>query len=191
MIIAITGKKGSGKDTLADIMVNDYQFVKYRFADDIKLIAKILFDFDDEQLYGNKKDKLDKNWNIYPREFYQKFGTDYIQQIFPKHFPNLFNNIEKREFWLKKFKIWYQKKLNENKVFFVVISDLRFIHEYNFLKEMNAYIIKIERDNISNTNNINHISETELDNFTDDKFNYIIKNNSSIYNLKNIVKTIL
>ena len=86
MIIAITGKKGSGKDTLADIMVNDYQFVKYRFADDIKLIAKILFDFDDEQLYGNKKDKLDENWNIYPREFYQKFGTDYIQQIFPKIF---------------------------------------------------------------------------------------------------------
>ncbi len=191
MIIAIAGKKGSGKDTVADIMVKEYNFIKYRFADDIKKIAEILFNFNQEQLNGNKKDELDKNWNITPREFYQKFGTDYIQEIFPKMFPYLFekNNINKREFWLKKFELWYKDIISRKHCCFVVISDLRFKHEYDYIKKLGGYIIKVERDNINKDNK--HISETDLDSFSDDKFNYIIKNNSSIKDLESLVKKIL
>ena len=193
MIIAITGKKGSGKDTLADIIVNEYDFIKYSFGDDIKLISKILFNFNNEQLYGNKKDIIDDNWHITPREFFQKFGTDYIQNIFPKTFPNIFNkgNIDNKEFWLKKFELWYLNEKRNKKIFFVVISDLRFIHEYNYIKKLGGYIIKIERDNLNDNINTEHISENELDNFTNDKFNYVIKNNGSINDLENIIKKIM
>ena len=54
---------------------------------------------------------------------------------------------------------------------------------------MGGYIIKIERDNLKNIDN--HSSETDLDNFTNDKFNVIIKNNGSIQDLKNQIKKIL
>ena len=185
MIIAITGKKGSGKDTFADIIVNEYDFIKYRFGDDIKLIV--------EQLYGNKKDIEDENRNIIPIDFFQKLGTKYIQNIFPKTFPNIFNkcNIDNKEFWLKKFELWYLNEKKNKKIFFVVISDLRFIHEYNYIKKLGGYIIKIERDNLNDNINTEHISENELDNFTNDKFNYVIKNNGSINDLENIVKKIM
>lgn len=191
MIIALCGKKGSGKDTVADIIVKDYNFIKYRFADDIKKIAKILFDFTDEQLHGQDKDKLDEKWNITPREFFQKFGTEYIQEIFPKTFPTLFDNINKKEFWLKKFELWYNyhNKLNNN--FFVVISDLRFEHEYNYIKNLGGYIIKVERDNLKDKLNIYHISETGLDNYDKNKFNFVIKNNGSKEDLKKIIKKFL
>ena len=104
MIIGICGKKGSGKDTLADILVKEFDFVKYNFGDDIKKIAKILFNFDEEQLYGDKKDVLDDNWNIIPRDFYQKFGTEYIQNIFPSMFPDysLKNKLNKKRILVKK-----------------------------------------------------------------------------------------
>ena len=68
---------------------------------------------------------------------------------------------------------------------------MRFIHEYNYIKKLGGYIIKIERDNLNDNINTEHISENELDNFTNDKFNYVIKNNGSINDLENIVKKIM
>jgi len=52
MIIGITGLAGSGKDTLADILVRQNGYVKVSLADPIKRICKEVFDFSDEQLWG-------------------------------------------------------------------------------------------------------------------------------------------
>ena len=52
MIIALNGKKGSGKDTMAKYMCEKFGFVNYGFADPIKEVGRILFDFTDEQLDG-------------------------------------------------------------------------------------------------------------------------------------------
>ena len=53
--IGLLGQKGSGKDTLADYLVNNKGFVKYSFATPVKNISKILFNLSYEQLYGNLK----------------------------------------------------------------------------------------------------------------------------------------
>ena len=45
MIIALTGKKGCGKDTIANYLVEKYGFINYGFADPIKEVGKILFGF--------------------------------------------------------------------------------------------------------------------------------------------------
>ena len=55
MIIGIYGKKRSGKDTIANFLCEKYGFIKYGFGDPIKDIAKIMFGFTEEQLYGSKK----------------------------------------------------------------------------------------------------------------------------------------
>lgn len=52
MIVAICGKAGSGKSTVADILARDHQFVVVSLADPIKRICKDVFDFTDEQLWG-------------------------------------------------------------------------------------------------------------------------------------------
>ena len=181
MIIALTGKKGSGKDVVADILVKNFGFKKYGFGDPIKNVAREMFGFSEEQLYGNLKDVVDEKWGIKPRDFFQKFGTEYGQFIFPKHFPEIFSCISERQFWVKRFKIWYDIEKDCNRLLKVVINDLRFIHEYEYLLNMDAYVIKIERDGVLQDN---HISENELSNNKSINYNYIIENNGSIEELE-------
>ena len=68
-------KKRVGKDTVADYLVNKYGFVKYSFGQPIKEVAKIMFDFSDEQLNGDLKEAVDIRWGISPRQFFQDFGS--------------------------------------------------------------------------------------------------------------------
>lgn len=188
MIIGLAAKKHSGKDTVADYIVEKYGFKKYGFGDPIKEIGRILFDFNDEQLYGSLKENIDKRWSIRPREFFQKFGTDYGQLIMPQHFPKAFKDIEVREFWVKKFWIWYESELEKNPLLNVVIPDVRFVHEYNFLISKGAYIFKIKRKQIHLDS---HLSETELDKYMDDMFHAIIENDGTKEELFDTVRELI
>lgn len=51
-IIGISGKAGSGKDTVADYLVANHGFVRMALADEMKRFAKQVFDFSDQQLWG-------------------------------------------------------------------------------------------------------------------------------------------
>ena len=52
MIIGISGLAGSGKDTAADFLVRDHGFVKVSLGDLLKRIARDVFGFSIEQLWG-------------------------------------------------------------------------------------------------------------------------------------------
>ena len=43
MIIGLAGKKGSGKDTIAEYLCAQYGFINYGFGDPIKEIGRIMF----------------------------------------------------------------------------------------------------------------------------------------------------
>ena len=49
VLIGIIGKKGSGKDTVSDYLVENHLFHKLAFADPIKQVASIMFDFNEQQ----------------------------------------------------------------------------------------------------------------------------------------------
>jgi hypothetical protein len=51
-LIGVCGTAGSGKDTVADILVLEHGFVKVAFADPLKRICRELHLFTDEQLWG-------------------------------------------------------------------------------------------------------------------------------------------
>lgn len=52
MIIGISGLAGSGKDTCADFLVRDHNFVKVSFADPMKRICMDVYGFSFDQLWG-------------------------------------------------------------------------------------------------------------------------------------------
>lgn len=183
-VICIIGNKRVGKDTFYNEfkkVVGGSNIHQYSIAEPLKQIAKILFDFNEKQLYGNERDIIDERWGISARMFLQRFGTDIFQFDIYKYFPELIDKIPERQFWiikcyntiLKKIADLREHDLIDNQ--YIVITDVRHKHEYNKLKLLpNSIFIKITR----NTGLVdNHITENETNEID---FNYLIENNGTL-----------
>lgn len=134
-IIAICGAKRSGKDVLADHLVNTYGYEKLTFAEPLKKITQVLFNFTDEQLGdGDIKDEIDQRWDIAPRKALQFFGTEVMQYKVQELLPGI-----DRKFLARSL----VSKIHPEKYY--VISDMRFYHEYEELVKLNALVIKVDR----------------------------------------------
>lgn len=176
LIIGISGEKRNGKDTAADYIAEKYKLKKApALADPIKEVAKIIFNWDYEKLYGNEKELIDKKYGISPRQFFQFFGTDFMQELLPKKFPNYEENIG-RNIWVKILIEWIEKHKNERGI---IVSDVRMPHEYEALNnKYNYYNIRIERDEVEqNSSHYSEIYIKKLPPFA------IIKNNSTLESL--------
>jgi len=194
MLIGLLGKKRSGKDTFADYCCEKYEYKKTAIAKPLKDISKILFNFTDEQLYGEKKEIIDENWGITPRRAFQFIGTDLIRDKFGELIKDIGN-----DFWIKHFEINYREMKNNKNI---IVSDIRFQNEVDMIKKLGGIIIKIERinknENDENKNDENkndenenenknkkndlHISENEIDEII--SYDFLIKNNKSIVDYK-------
>ena len=159
-IIAICGAKRSGKDVLAKYLINKYKYEKLSFAEPLKKAVKELFNFNDIQVgidedngMGNEKDIIDERWGITPRKALQFFGTEIMQYNMNELIPNTNRGF---------FADILVSRIIPNKKY--VISDLRFLHEYEKIKELNIIIIKVIRPLIINQCMYDdHISENEYE----------------------------
>ena len=159
-IIAICGAKRSGKDVLAKYLINKYKYEKLSFAEPLKKAVKELFNFNDIQVgidedngMGNEKDIIDERWGITPRKALQFFGTEIMQYKMNELIPNTNRGF---------FADILVSRIIPNKKY--VISDLRFLHEYEKIKELNIIIIKVIRPLIINQCMYDdHISENEYE----------------------------
>lgn len=146
MLIGITGKKRSGKDTIASLL-EVHKFKRLSFADPIKNIGRI-FGFTEEELNGEKKEVLNEYWNITPRKFMQIVGTE----MFRTHF--------RSDVWLKMME--YRMSLYKGNI---VIPDIRFYNEADFIISHGGELWQVTRPmpEYSGHEEDSHVSETALD----------------------------
>lgn len=140
-IVAITGSAGSGKDSLANIVINNSKekWVKLSFASHLKDVVALLFGFDRAMLEGDTpehralREQPDKFWSkkmgkdFTPRQALQKIGTDLLRN-------QLYQNI-----WVDSL----EQKL-KNIDCNVLITDCRFKNEIEMLKNLNATFVRME-----------------------------------------------
>lgn len=164
-IILISGKAQSGKDTTASIMKSnlesEHKVIIIHYADLLKYICSTFFNWD-----GNK--------DVKGRALLQHVGTDIIRKYNPDYWVEFIVNL------LNMF---------TNEWEYVIIPDVRFPNEIEYFKRegFNVLTIRIERDNFKSNlteEQLNHISETALDNY---KFDKVIKNNGTIDDLKDVI----
>src|SRR3990167_4042195 len=158
MIISLSGKKQSGKSSVAKYLVEKYGFIEVSWANPLKeIIGRQLFGLTTEQLYGTTADreKIDQYWNLSAREILQKVGTD----LFRVHFMD--------DFWVR---IGVEKIKNEvANGHNVVISDTRFPTERKAAENLGGKTIRMKRPDMISADY--HDSETSLD---DASFEYDI-----------------
>ena len=184
MLIVVLGKKGSGKDTFSDYIIEKHGFIKYSFADPLKKGLQHFFNLTDEQLYDPKiKEMVDPRWGVSPRQLFQVIGTDVFQYSLKKFLPNInsTDNNDTRTHWVILFKQWYEKLLNENQNQNpnVIIADGRFIHEIEEIKKMGGKIIKVIRPVFDNNKDM-HKSEMEMDEIPTEYIDNIIYNQGTL-----------
>lgn len=180
-IIALCGYKGSGKDTVAEYLVKNYKYNHYKISEKLKEGIKLLFNLNDDDLERNK-DEINDKWGIEPRKIMQFIGTDMFQYKLQELFPTI-----EKSFWIKS--LFTDELINKiaNEDHRIVISDLRFLHEYNLISNIcvSYSILKIQNDNLEK--NDNHISENEFNNIP---INAVILNNSNKQQLYNNIDNI-
>jgi len=165
-IIAICGAKRSGKDVLAKNIVATRGFKKLSFAEPLKKAVRELFNFndiqvgiDEENAVGDEKEIIDERWGISPRKALQFFGTEIMQHTIDELIPNT-NRGFLADILLSRISDAASDTCNN-----YVISDLRFLHEYNKLKSSakirSLIIVKISRPSINIVERDTHISEKE------------------------------
>ena len=192
MIISLSGRIGSGKDTVANIIEqvspsNNWQIKK--FAGKLKDIAELLtgipkIHFEDQEF---KKTSMAPEWNMTYRDFLQRIGTEAMRNgLHENVWVNaLFSDYKATTIAVgsNEFDIT-EKDVLPN----WLITDTRFPNELEAVKQHNGITIKVIRDS-GNTVGTLHSSETALDHYTN--WDYVINNNGSIEDLKAQIFSIL
>jgi len=176
MLVGFLGEKRSGKDTSADYLCES-NFIKLAYAEPLKEICKILFFFNDEQLFGNAKEVIDPFWKKTPREIYQEIGTDIFRDDITKIFPHI-----KDDFWV----IHMGRRLEYLEEKNIVISDVRYQNEIDQIHKLGGVVIKIIRPDLEN--NDSHKSEKGIDDLVG--FDYTIINNQTKKDLYNKINDV-
>lgn len=173
-VIALVGKKRTGKDTVANHLVQHYGYTNAKFADPLKRAVQGLFGFTDEQIEVTKE-VVDPLWGVTPRQVMQFIGCDVVQHQFQTLLPTI-----GRGFFVKSLLSRYRTER-------IVISDMRFLHEYDAIRALeDAVIIKLERPSVDDGDS--HISEKEVDAIHPQ---YVIQNTGTVGDLLKRVDAIV
>lgn len=168
MIIGVGFKARSGKDTIGEYLVKKYSFVQESFAYPLKeYIGRQICGFTDKQLYGDLKEVVDPIWGLAPRKMLQTIGTDALREVVNDNF------------WIIPMRRKIAEHQRNNRA--VVVTDVRFPNEADFLKSMGAHLIRLDRDNLDFMSNREHSSEISLEEYSG--WDDVVTNNSSLEEL--------
>ena len=141
MIIGICGLIGSGKGTVADILVEEHGFKKLSFADSLKDGVAAMFDWPRHLLEGNTeesrawREQTDPFWTeetgkeISPRLVLQLVGTECMRQGF---YDGVWVSLAKKKLVRFPSQNW-------------VIPDTRFPNEINMIHSVGGQIWHVKR----------------------------------------------
>jgi phosphomevalonate kinase len=184
-LIGLSGKLGSGKNYIAEKIIAPYFQDKYNiliigfgdqvknelYARDIALTYDLLYD---HKTYESRK-KL--------QEYATEYGRDKYNQ----------------DMWIRGLDMQIETFVKRSpKEVMVIICDVRFVNEADYIKKKNGYLFKInsinrtnlrywkeaDNDQIKYNNICNHKSEIDLDNYN--LFNLIINNDVAL-NINEII----
>lgn len=201
MIIGFSGLARVGKDTAADYLVSDYGFVKVALADPIKRIARDVYNFSYEQLWGDLKDIEDER---YPRPIQGLTPTNGVGFLTPRHALEILGTEAVRHCyentWVDLTIRTSRKLLNDKRTDYtptsgistdyryplngykgVIIPDVRFKNEIDAIHNTGGRVYRIKKAGTKSPTQ--HISQTGQLLLGDEQFDGVLENESDIHSL--------
>lgn len=185
MIIGISGRMGTGKDTLADMILKlKPEFEKKAFADKLKEIANLLTGIPIEKFNSQsfKLENMPKEWDWFNdpqdpmkvREFLQSLGTDAIRE-------GLHDDA-----WV--IALMAQYKIEEPNEILPnwVVADIRFPNEAEAIRKKDGILIRINKKTMKPNH---HDSELAMNDYGN--WNEIYDNDKGLEELENFAKLII
>jgi len=141
MIIGICGFIGSGKDTIADYLVNIHQFRRESFANSLKDAVSAVFGWDRAMLEGRTRqsrewrEQVDPWWaerldmpDLTPRYILQYWGTEVCRRAFHD------------DIWIAALENKLRNSQDD-----IVISDCRFPNEIQSIRDSGGIVVRVVR----------------------------------------------
>ncbi len=194
MIIGISGKARSGKDTFAEMLATELNnegayppYVMMAFANELKLRCQAAFDLTWEQLWGDDKEVPDERYVKVPRTTLTGTGempiVYWTAREIMQNYGAFYRTID-NEFWVKNlFKVIEDKEYTN-----VIVTDVRYTNEADYILNNGGYVIRINRESKDAVHNKTHPSEIELDYYK--RFDFTVINNRGLGELKESAKDV-
>jgi len=131
LLIGITGKARSGKDTIAEILHTHYEFTCTAFAGPLKAAALIAFS-DEPSKFSTQEGKASTNhyWSMTRRKMLQDFGEAMCKEF-------------GEQFWIKRWFLDYSKFKDTDHI---VVTDVRKDIEASFIRAMGGVVVHVQRE---------------------------------------------
>lgn len=174
-LIALSGKRGSGKNTVAALMQEtNWMYREYAFAAQLKKIAQLLTGATDVYSQEGKTQHL-PDWNMTVGEILQRLGTEAIR-----------NGLHENAWILACF-----AQIGSDS--HAIITDCRFPNEAEAVKARGGIVIRVEGDPMGQrgdgSRNDTHPSETAMDDYP--HFDAVIQNDGTVEDLREQVERTL
>ncbi len=171
-IIGLSGYARSGKDTVADFLVNDHNFTKVSFAEPMRNALYALNPIVGGNMLLVGSDGISQYHRMYLQNVIDDYGWDgYKESIYGDEIRQLMQRLGTevgrmqfgKDFWVSQA----FANLPEGNI---VFTDVRFHNEADAVKAAGGENWRIRRPGVNPAND--HISETGLDDFDFDKYIY-------------------
>lgn len=145
MIIGLNGFISSGKNTVAKILIKQFNFFPMAFADHLKDITALMFGWERKLLEGDTdesrmfREHPDVFWSeafgkpFTPRQALQLLGTESVRQVFHT------------DFWVISLKRKLALLSNGAAPNRIVITDCRFPNEIKAIRDMGGIYVLVDR----------------------------------------------
>jgi len=179
LLIGLVGLKQSGKSTTAETLISGHSFARIKFAGALKamvttFLTQLQYDTPDieDMIEGARKEEIIPEIGVSTRHLMQTLGHEWGRLQVAE------------DVWLTVI----QEKINfAPEGFHLVIDDCRYQNEADFIRDNGGIIIRVERDEVTNSEDL-HPSEQEMLNIPVD---YVLKNNGDIADLVDNINVLM
>lgn len=148
-LIGITGVMGSGKDTVANLILalRPRELRRYSFATPLKNGVKAMFGWTDEQIEDrNFKEAVDPRWGFSPRKAMQLLGTEYGRERL------------RDDLWVHAGENFHKSSLELCRS--TIITDVRFQNEADWVRsQTNSVLVHVINPDHDYAAPVKHVSE--------------------------------